>query len=1654
MPIDCLVHIKGNHELESYFKDVKTREEAIDLAKKYHEKLHSELNNFKKSIGVKTTEFKPIDNTPEIEKTKADYQEKIDAAKAKLNETTPENKVSDTPKETGNTEELVDNPIQQTGEGGKEPPVVTHIDTEGDKTGGISKKALKKDYDFTKEFPSKSDQVIADKAMDDLHQSAKNNNVTPEQQAANEVALMKNKTGEASEHDIMTAVYHLRNLDEQIKSANNKGEDATHLLNQREEALTTLRQLGNNAGRNLRLFGSIYKKVEGNRLEVVRAQLKKDLGVDNIPKSMDELKKSNLSNADKKKIEPYVKAIENLNKTLSEVDKKAEKATMDINDKEVQDYIKKEIAKGLKGTKASKAPPTKSIRSKEVVKAELDKVREQFRKDSQQMSSGGLQSLESFVKMVKLAIEYGVKSAVDFIKEFKDDFKGHSESDIEKGFNKVIVSEKKNDAIIKIAEIAKNDAATSITPDMVKNGLINDIVNDYIHSDIPYDKVISEATKEINQSLPDTTDQQVADAILRRGEFKQKTKKQIEAEEKLKMQDVKRLAATKNKVDALTQAQDIHEIKFDNTLSEKEKKAAIEKRKADYEKELDKKIAEHEQRKKDAIENAKKNKAEYKRLETERNRQLQKVADLTEKRDKLLAGIRETADKLEPKVDTPEIEALKKQISDADKALREIENAQSKAKRDADNLAEQLGNIDEEIAHVKNTRTIFDKAIKDPKSVNDQLKASKESLKQAYAEAGLRKEPGSKNEIKIAQDAETAIKEINDNKSLSDDIKKQHIADIKAQRDAALAETKQGVLSNLKDAIDNHVSDLSGKINDIIGSKDAEGNFKDLTPEEKDNLKSLKEVKKDLQDLSDRLKPNVENLKDQIDKADQDLQAIIKANEGTEFEKDLKDIQKDYHDNWQKTADELQHQALIKKAEQSLKESKRRKDAGQYTEIPTTPYDVSRDAILAQKEAESKKAWSELNSMSIKAKEQQLHRSLTSKLLEARRTLLIMSFGAIEKVAGSGITKPIIDPLIKQTFGRISGAITGIKATSTKLLGDTYMQFKDEESVNKFMAIRNDQYINAIINHSKIVKEFGIDSNQAKESDIKLKEAEIAHLATIPRLFINAGSHIDIQQVIMKGATDFDAKMGKYQQSLAKERTKLQNVYFWIESMNRTHSAIKSVSHRQALIDHYIENLQYFQSKEGSISDESRQRAWDTAVLSSEEGRFGESTQLSRWIGRAKSSSNPIARNAANYLLPVAKISINITKQGVDMAFPFVEAGAKGMNNAIHGMKINAEEGKQYTNFVSKFSDGIKRSFNELPLEQKKYINTLIARGLFGVTQYALIGYGLASGNIKYGGMYDPSDPFSKNKVKGADGMPLKNGEWEFFGEKAPKLLNIVINHSPYGLPSSIAAVSYEQLKSDDKKGLQIYHAFNKTANEVYERLPFVTGIDVYKALTGDDYKLQNIIANEVPTAKATAEFFDKDTEGNTRAVQVKGDGFWSTVGNIVQSKTPFYRNYLPSKTGVLNMESDTFKFLANKGLGIVPYSKEKLKPINEDGLPIKVTDEKYKEFLDKRQLYVETAIKQALNKGGSVDLNPKMETPEDSEDTQSIADYIATKNEGIKKMSAEDFKKSTSEQLRAWLMSETKNADKWAIGQVFKGKEKTKDKPEAKILPIYPEIR
>jgi hypothetical protein len=1297
------------------------------------------------------------------------------------------------------------------------PPVSETNTTEGDGFTRINKAALKEDYGFTKNFESKSDQSVANEAMRKLHERAADNGITPQQQAANEVVAMKHKTGEASEHDIVTAAYHLMNLDEQISKVKDDFTEGL-LLQQREDALTTLRQLGNNAGRNLRLFSVAYKKVAEGAIDATRRQLRRDLGIEELPKTIKDLEKSNLTAADKKKVRPYVQTIEQLEKDLKDINKKGESTVKDIDDNELQEAIKKAYEQGKKEGQSFGNNKKKSDKLRDFAK----KIRESDTLDKLGLgkSAAGDAQANGFSFNAKEALAKTIELIADGMDKVEAIAKALKESGAKAStaFNDLVDTaltklslRDKEEVAGDIKALAASEQSTTITKEMVQQNLIYDFVKQHIFSDTPYEQVIKNATEELKQYLPDVNEKTVADAFVKRGEFKPETRQQVQREMKAKEGDVKRLALSEMKLRALEAANDIHNIQNDTRLSAEEKNKAIAARKSAYEKQVDDKIKAIEEKKARSIENAKQAKAEYRKLETERNRQLAKVQALKEKIANYQKGKYPESTTKATEPDTPEIEALKAQAKEEEKKLNELEAAQRKLLRQS--LAEQdaIYSLEQEGKRVKAEKTIFANATKSPKKASDALTAARKQMQQAYSEAGIRPEKQNKKDIQIYKESEDAIKEIEQNSALTDEVKKEHIAKITADRDAQLNLTKQGVLINLKTAIDSHVADLADRIKTAKADGDTEA------------AQHLQDIAKDLSDMSHRLKPNGENLKDQIDKADQDITALIKSSKGTSSESELEEVHKAFVADWQKSYEELQRQQLLKQKESQLRAIQRRFNAGSYSQVESTPFDIQRDKVLAQQDADIKKAYTRLNALSEMAKKDT--RPFADKALDVRKQWLIATFSAIEKVAGSAITKPFIDAGNKQTFGRISGAITGIRPVDVGMVKDTFRQMRSSESAARFMGERNNAYVDALVNYEKTKAQHGEDAPQTQAALKAMQTAELKHAASLAYLYINAGSHIDIKQIMLNAATDLDASLAKYNKRYAGEMSKWEQVGYWLESVNRTHGAMKSVSARQALLDGYIENLQYFQKKGEPLDVDTRMKAWDMATLMEyEQGRFSEPTQLSNQVAKLKSHDNPWLRRPANFLIPVSKISINIAKQGIDRAIPLEFAWKHWGSNAIKGMKLNAEDGVEFSNFASKYYNGIQRGFNELPLEQKKYINTLMARGMAGLAQYALVGYLLSSGAIKYGGAYNDNDPFKKKygQVTGADGQPLGNGEWEFGGHRAPKLLNAIINHSPYSMPASLAADLHWQVVRPDGKGNGA-KVIGQVLNETYQRLPFAT---------------------------------------------------------------------------------------------------------------------------------------------------------------------------------------------------------------------------------------
>lgn len=153
-------------------------------------------------------------------------------------------------------------------------------------------------------------------------------------------------------------------------------------------------------------------------------------------------------------------------------------------------------------------------------------------------------------------------------------------------------------------------------------------------------------------------------------------------------------------------------------------------------------------------------KSDYKRIESERNRQIEKVTNLKEKLSELEKGNKPASKSSTKKTDTPEIETLKKQVTDAEKELNKTIATEKRIK-----------GLEEELERLQQRRD------KEPKEVNKRevTEREKELKEQIEAErAAFKKEESEANKFykeEIDEDAKKLIAIKKRNQKLEQTIK-------------------------------------------------------------------------------------------------------------------------------------------------------------------------------------------------------------------------------------------------------------------------------------------------------------------------------------------------------------------------------------------------------------------------------------------------------------------------------------------------------------------------------------------------------------------------------------------------------------------------------------------------------------------------------------------------------------------------------------------------------------------------------------------------------------------------------------------------------------------------------------------------------------------
>jgi len=1347
---------------------------------------------------------------------------------------------------------------------------------------------------------------------------------------------LKEGTLAFNEHKVVTAALHLMNLDEQIDSIKDGKHETdkeitdaaaimADLLQQQDDTLEVLNTLGSKAGRTLGLFGGIFSKDEKGQVDIYRVIQSGMFGFD-IPKSSSDLeqliKDKKISKYNAKRIEPYVKEMEKLQKQLDERIAKDKTEITELSDKEVQQKIKEAFEKGKKeGTAEKKSiankKKTDSIRdfAKKVRESEtLDKLGlgKSAAPDAYKAGVSGFNVKEHLADMLEHiadGLDKGeelAKLIKDKIDSYKKDFKENfDEADFMKLINSAISKTQlpsKEETLKKLQAIKETLNADTITKEMVDSGLIKDYVEDIIHDGRTNgDKVMSDAYNELKKELPSLTRQQLNEAYLGDGEFAKEKKSKLDSDVTSKRKEVKRIASKELKVSALEKGVEWHE-ETDET-----KKSLI---KSEYEKGLDNRLSDLTKERRQAereIEESDR-KQPYDRLKAAKDAVKKSIEKI---RNEILAKKRALEEQKKP-LDDVELSRLK----EVEKSLLDLENKyiplpidqwanEKELKKRNQSLVNEISSLNDQIN--AGQRKIDNKTA----SVEDSERTKTlREIKQAKQDL-LDKVAPDLDKIKEKQDAEKQrrqekldaindeIEHVNNEGTIFRKEIKQKSASIeelnKAREDLNQSYIDRGLKRERgdKDSVDAKRA-VIGSISDDLNKFQGDITHEALESAEKgdfENVMLLNNLNRELGLLHNSLIDNGQDLGEAAKKAHGIIQKLENSVGDKSLAKKLKEIRLNLEDNWQKSADAISKKRLQKQYDNEIKNTQRKIKSGNYTDIPTTPYSYKKDNLLTNSQIEKTKIKGRLKFLTRKAELE--NETGWQKFIKWRNTFLTGGLKTEGRVGISGLSKLIVDPLIvTRIFGYPIKFLPGMKSerTSISQTGKGFkglIEFKSDKEAIKFADSKKAVFEDAIKNTKKVSDNLdAIKSKYGKYSDeyskykaskeyqdaiFNYKKAELENASANIYRFIHGNVGIDMIELARFGSTEFDEMMGGNIRIGSVDVNGADKAHYYLSSLNRTHGALKAPSSRRALIESYNKYLEDYQNRGEDLDGVTRQRALNKAYVEYNSGKFNDKTQLVEAVnelkeGWSKPQNSRVKRIISGFLkfaLPAAKIGVNIVKHGIDVSTLGAEGWVSYFREVGKQMNLNEKEGKEYNDVWDKF----KSAADNIPEAKKAYINKIMSRGLFGAALFLTAGAMYANGKLRYGGQYEDG---KKRVVYGEDGTPLEFGQWEIDGHRFGKFGSSVLNHLPEFLSVALLVNSmqvytfeHDYAGKTGKKKLKgaldsASNTFWSDVNEVSERLP-------YKSILHPSEIALSALS--VPIMENVSEWFDKDSNGNLRPI-------------------------------------------------------------------------------------------------------------------------------------------------------------------------------------------
>lgn len=1039
----------------------------------------------------------------------------------------------------------------------------------------------------------------------------------------------------------------------------------------------------------------------------------------------------------------------------------------------------------------------------------------------------------------------------------------------------------KYNAIDGIRELAEKEKSEMLTKSAVGKNYVNDLVSHYIDKGLRGKEVFAELNKDLKEVFPEITEQQVRDAYLKEGEFALDKKENINKGKTEAKHELRSIAKNETDIADLKEERDLRKREreerdktdYENKLIAEKKglvdKKALTERQEQRLGELNKELDRLKQRKeKDAkvnnpkdlnrsdkekavLDEIKKEKEDWakekkaqrelevaaKKAQTAATNEAARLKALTEKKERLEKGQRDTAKPSAPKVENPAIEQVKAEIKDADKKLRDAESESNRLNKELQDKKDKLAEHEANIKRAENgLESIKTNRKKSDAKIDTDISDAEKRLQKELNKQGLKLEKGSKAEKEQKQKVADSHNERVDKLTEGIDTKLQ---------DDTLSDSEKSALENSKKILEKSKINPDSKL-DIFDAVDKAEKNTELARSELANSEKLADIKKEI------TQSQIQMGKDKL-QTEQDI------------------LLQRHKDNLQKKIDE----------------NERRLESGEYVEKEPARLKTS-DAEAVKLEIKDRETKNKLNAIGKAA--QRAAMTKREKFIDTIQSLYVIGLvgrlSTLAKVGVSALTKQPLNTITSQTFGRLGGVV--FFKIKNALRGEGNEGWRKEKNryrahygalgkegmaklinkgkVNEQKA--DEAYRNAKDKLEDIGNTHGKDSKQYKEfekgefkkAEDKQKQALLDNVTNSLYEWIGGNSWADAAEVFLHSSAKLEQLLGKGEKELWKDKTRKEKIMFVLSTSAATHGVLKNFSARAEFAASFVARLENKMKQGIDISSaEEILKTVNESYIAFQRGKYQEDNAitggfkaglegLQKWAEKHPDYkyAADIMAGALKFKNPIVRTPLNIAREAIVEYVIGVPLAIAKYRKSLHDAKVDANSfdlsGLEMKDHMRKFMDNI-------PADKADFIYRAFRKGGFGLGIMALT----AMGGIKFGGF------FNRDEKRRKEGDDLGVNEVEIGGHKLSPLQAKIFEHTSAFFPallwSNYSRVREENLNSDKGEFTANLDAVIKDFQGMMDQIPI--GNEVQNPLQGIQLPLIGPFLSEY------AEASDVDAEGN-----------------------------------------------------------------------------------------------------------------------------------------------------------------------------------------------